>query len=98
MMKRLGIIFGALALLALPPTIAARAVPPSTPRATAGQPAATPDEPDANAMDDQIRSIAARLHPQTGDIRLPGANAVLHLGRDYYFLPASEARIVLTEA
>jgi uncharacterized membrane-anchored protein len=45
----------------------------------------------------RIQNISSRLHPVTGDVRIPGANAVLHLGDDYYFLPASEARVVLTE-
>ena len=95
-MKRFGIMLGALALLALPPSIAARAVPPSTPKASAAEPANSA-EPDLDAIRARFESIEARLHPQTGDIRLPGANAVLHLGQDYYFLPASEARIVITE-
>jgi uncharacterized membrane-anchored protein len=59
--------------------------------------AAQPASPDAKAVERRIQSIAARLHPVTGDVRIPQANAVLHLGRDYYFLPADEARIVLTE-
>jgi uncharacterized membrane-anchored protein len=54
-------------------------------------------QPDAAALERQIQGIAARLHPVSGDVRIPQAHAVLHLGRDYYFLPASEARIVLTE-
>ncbi|HYJ52430.1 MAG TPA: DUF2167 domain-containing protein [Allosphingosinicella sp.] len=45
----------------------------------------------------QLR-VQQQLHPVTGDVQIPGANAVLHLGQDYYFLPASEARLVLTEA
>ena len=58
-------------------------------------------QPSANeqaAFEAQLRSIAERLHPQGGDIRIPSANAVLHLGEDYYFLPATEARLVLTDA
>lgn len=45
----------------------------------------------------QLRAIAERLHPQTGDVRIPTASAVLHLGENYYFLPADEAQLVLTE-
>jgi uncharacterized membrane-anchored protein len=94
-MKRFGFILGALALLALPPALVARAVPPDT-KASSAEPANSADPEEAIRA--RVESIEARLHPQTGDIRLPGANAVLHLGQDYYFLPAAEARIVLTEA
>ena len=54
--------------------------------------------PEAKAEEARLRNIADRLHPVTGDVRIPGANAILHLGEDYYFLPADEARIVLTDA
>jgi len=57
--------------------------------------AAPPSQAEAEA---RIRQIAERLHPVRGDVRIAAANAVLHLGQDYYFLPANEARIVLTEA
>jgi uncharacterized membrane-anchored protein len=89
-MKRLGLFLGALTLLALPLALFARATPPS-------QAAAAPAEPDANSSEAQLQAIQARLHPQTGDIRIPEANVVLHLGQNYYFLPANEAKIVLTE-
>jgi uncharacterized membrane-anchored protein len=60
---------------------------------------AQPASPEAEkAYQEAMKQIADRLHPQTGDVRLPSANAVLHLGEDYYFLPADEARTVLTEA
>ena len=55
------------------------------------------NQSDEAELQRRIESISSRLHPVTGDVRLPGANAVLHLGSDYYFLPASEARVVLTE-
>lgn len=99
-MKRFGMLLGAVAALALVPAIAAHAVPPSAPK-RAGQAAAAnasaSAEGDADAARARIDSIQSRLHPQTGDIRLPEANAVLHLGQDYYYLPAAEARIVLTD-
>jgi len=61
--------------------------------------AATPGrQPSRAEVEARIRSIAERLHPVSGDVRIPAANAVLHLGQDYYFLPANEARIVLAEA
>lgn len=94
-MKRLGILLSALTLLALPPALAVRAATPSAPKPATEQPAQP--EPDAAAIRARVQSIESRLHPQTGDIRLPTANAVLHLGQDYYFLPAEEARLVLTE-
>lgn len=96
-MKRLGIILGTLTAFALPAVIAARAVPPSTPKPPTSQTAQAPAEPNADSAGARVESIESRLHPQTGDIRLPNANAVLHLGQDYYFLPADEARLVLTE-
>jgi uncharacterized membrane-anchored protein len=55
------------------------------------------ETPDARAAAARIDRITRQLHPITGDVRIPGANAVLHLGREYYFLPANEARLVLTE-
>lgn len=43
-------------------------------------------------------ALEKSLHPQTGDVRIPEAKAVLHLGDRYYFLPAAEAKRVLVEA
>lgn len=60
--------------------------------------AAQDGAPSKADIDARIRAISERLHPVSGDVRVPTANALLHLGRDYYFLPADEARIVLTEA
>lgn len=37
------------------------------------------------------------LHKQTGDVAIPQAKATLHLGDRYYFLPADEARQVITK-
>ena len=85
-MKRFAFLLGAMALFTLS---SAGAAIPSTP-----SPAAESNSSNSQA---QVEAIAARLHPRTGDIRIPAANAVLHLGQDYYFLPADEARIVLTE-
>lgn len=45
-----------------------------------------------------LMAIQKQLHPQTGDVRIPEAKAVLHLGDNYYFIPAAEAKRVLTEA
>lgn len=37
------------------------------------------------------------LHKQTGDVTIPAANAVLHLGGKYYFLGPDEAKKVLVD-
>ncbi len=59
---------------------------------------APPASAEDQARAQQMRRILDSLHPQTGDIRLPNGNAILHLGSDYYFLPANEARTVLVDA
>ena len=46
----------------------------------------------------KMEALAADLHPASGDIRIAEADAVLHLGKNYYFLPATEARRVLVDA
>jgi uncharacterized membrane-anchored protein len=89
-MKKSALLLALAAALILPATIAARAPPAPVPAPANAQDAAA-----AQAARD--RAILGRLHPVSGDVRIIGANAVLHLGRDYYFLPAAEARIVLTE-
>ncbi len=96
-MKRFALLLGALALLALPPAFAARPGTASTPKAAPAAPAAAPAQPTEEEMRARDEALQARLHPRTGDIRLPGADAVLHLGQDYYFLSSEEARLVLTE-
>lgn len=48
--------------------------------------------------DAHMRSLEAQLHPQSGTVRIPEAKASLNLGDRYYFLPAAEAKRVLTEA
>lgn len=45
----------------------------------------------------KAKAMLESLHPQTGDVRIPAAHATLHLGKNYYFLPADEAKRVLTE-
>jgi uncharacterized membrane-anchored protein len=37
------------------------------------------------------------LHPASGTVQVPGAHATLELGDRYYFLPAADAKRVLTE-
>lgn len=53
--------------------------------------------PEQKAVLEKYRSILASLHPQFGEVPVSTANAVLHLGNNYYFLNASEAKKVLTE-
>lgn len=49
------------------------------------------------AIPPQMRAFEKSLHKQTGDVRIPEAKAVMHLGTNYYFVPAAEAKKVLTE-
>jgi uncharacterized membrane-anchored protein len=61
------------------------------------------DEPKAEAekapaLPPAMLALQKALHPQNGDVRIPEAKAVLHLGDRYYFLPAAEAKRVLVEA
>jgi uncharacterized membrane-anchored protein len=54
--------------------------------------------PEQQATVAKLQAIAAKLHPQFGDVAVPGAGATLHLGKSYYFLPADQARLVLVDA
>lgn len=53
---------------------------------------------EAPSLPPAMVALEKSLHPQTGDVRIPEAKAVLHLGDRYYFLPAAEARRVLVDA
>lgn len=78
----------ALALLSGPPVLAQeRAAPP---------PAAS-IAIDAK-LSAEAKAFLRSLKPVAGDVRIDTAKAVLHLGDRYYFLPAADARRVLTEA
>jgi uncharacterized membrane-anchored protein len=46
----------------------------------------------------KFEAIAAKLHPRYGEVPVAGAHATLHLGKDYYFLPPDQARLVLVDA
>lgn len=46
----------------------------------------------------QMNAIRQALHPQSGTIAVPGTKASFNLGGSYYFLPATDAKRVLTEA
>lgn len=64
--------------------------------------AASPSEktltPEQQAQLAKLTELSKSLHPQMGDVAITPASATLHLGQDYYFLPADEAKRVLTEA
>jgi uncharacterized membrane-anchored protein len=64
--------------------------------ARAADAAAAPSEAD-KAEIARLKGILEAEHPQFGDVRLPGPDATLHLGRRYYFLGADEAKQVLKE-
>ena len=48
--------------------------------------------------DAAMKELESQLHPQSGTIHIKEASARLNLGDRYYFLPAAEAKRVLTEA
>ena len=63
-------------------------------------PAATwADAPQAQSqkIPPELVKFEAGLHKQSGDVAIPAANATLHLGDRYYFIPADEAATVLTK-
>ena len=51
----------------------------------------------SNSIPPEMIAFEKSLHKQTGEVRIPEAKAVMHLGDRYYFLPADEAKRVLTE-
>lgn len=53
--------------------------------------------PTANSAEAQLRAFEQGLHKQTGDVVIAPAKATLHLGDRYYFLPADDAKKVLTQ-
>jgi uncharacterized membrane-anchored protein len=57
-----------------------------------------PLTPEQQQLVAKYKALANSLHPQRGDVGIPAASATLHLDHAYYFLPADEAKRVLTEA
>jgi len=53
--------------------------------------------PAAPKIPPEMLQFEKSLHKRTGDIAIPEAHATLHLGDRYYFLPADEAKAVLTK-
>ncbi|HYI39034.1 MAG TPA: DUF2167 domain-containing protein [Allosphingosinicella sp.] len=58
---------------------------------------AQPPTADQKARERELVAILDSLHPVSGDVSVPQASAVLHLGKDYYYLPAEEARRVIVD-
>lgn len=85
---------GAVALAVALSVVPAGAAPKDEAKAAK---AAKSETADAEAMPPQAKAFLASLHPQTGDVRIPEAKAVLHLGDRYYFLPAADAKRVLVD-
>lgn len=59
--------------------------------------AALPAQPPSEARSQQLQAILKSLHPVFGDVTIAQAGAVLHLGRDFYYLPPAEARKVIID-
>lgn len=53
--------------------------------------------PEEQAQIEKYRAIANSFEPQYGDVAISSANATLHLGNEYYFLPADQSKRVLIE-
>jgi uncharacterized membrane-anchored protein len=58
---------------------------------------AQPPSAEQKAREKQLVAILDSLHPVSGDVVVPQASATLHLGKDYYYLPADEARRVIVD-
>lgn len=59
--------------------------------------AAAPPTAEEKARAQKDQAILDSLQPVFGDVSIDQAKAVLHLGKRYYFLPADQAKRVLTE-
>jgi uncharacterized membrane-anchored protein len=49
------------------------------------------------APSSELVAFVKNLHKQTGDVAIPAAHAVMHLGTSYYFLGPDEAKRVLVD-
>ena len=58
---------------------------------------AQPPTAEQKSREKQLTEILESLHPVSGDVSVPQASAILHLGKDYYYLPAAESRRVLVD-
>jgi len=70
----------------------------TAPQATAQPaPSAQTDEQARAEAEAKVKAIESTLHPKTGAVTIPVAHVTLQLGNSYYYLPADEAKRVLTE-
>jgi len=70
----------------------------AAPQATAQPaPSAQTDEQARAEAEAKDKAIESTLHPKTGAVTIPVAHVTLQLGNSYYYLPADEAKRVLTE-
>jgi uncharacterized membrane-anchored protein len=53
--------------------------------------------PEQRAQILKLKAIVESEHPRHGDIAIPGADVVLHLGQNYYFLDAADAKRAIVE-
>ena len=53
--------------------------------------------PEQKAKLQKLLDLKASLHPRYGDVPVFISNAMLHLGQDYYFLDAPEAKKILVD-
>ncbi|MBO9711393.1 MAG: DUF2167 domain-containing protein [Sphingomonas sp.] len=67
------------------------------PKPAADHVSARDEAPAGKGVPPELLALEKNLHPQRGDVRIDAAKAVLHLGDAYYFLPADEAKRVLTQ-
>ncbi|MEG3147470.1 DUF2167 domain-containing protein [Sphingomonas sp. RT2P30] len=64
--------------------------------ATVAAPAGAQNSIDA-ASQRALRDFVQNLHKQTGDVAIPQAHAVIHLGTRYYFIGPADAKRVITD-
>eukprot|EP01035_Chromulina_nebulosa_P030318 gene30318-40290_t len=64
--------------------------------ATVAAPAGAQNSSDAGPSRELV-AFVQNLHKQTGDVTIPAAHAVMHLGTRYYFIGPADAKRVLTE-
>lgn len=62
------------------------------------KPAEPPMTPSQKAEAEKLRNIMKNTHPVFGDVKIPGAEATLHLGKDYYYVNPTEARDIIVNA
>ncbi|MBR2267877.1 DUF2167 domain-containing protein [Sphingobium sp.] len=87
-MKKMWSAIGAMLLIgAMPVAVFAQSDQPAGPAASAEQ----------RAYEAKVKAVLAKQRPQNGDITLTEAKAVLHLGQDYYYLDAAQAREVIVD-